>query len=126
MSSPTTPPAGGAPIQVGPEKSVAPAVTSVPLQDPSRQAAQLAATEPLAVPTPSPAPSVESAAPTPGPADDLVRVHRVAALRWQAWSPGLVNPRYGLTAQAARRRAQADLDAEWRTGRVPRRQRRPI
>ena len=57
---------------------------------------------------------------------DLVHVRRVSALRWQAWSLGLVNPRHGMTAHSSRRKAQADLDYEWATGRVPRAQRRPI
>lgn len=57
--------------------------------------------------------------------DDVVHVEKLSALRWRAWSPALVNPRYGLTARSARRRAQADIDHEWRTGRVSRHQRRP-
>ena len=56
--------------------------------------------------------------------DDVVQVEQLAPLRWRAWSLGLVNPRFGLTAQGARRRATADLDHEWRTGRIPRQQRR--
>jgi hypothetical protein len=55
---------------------------------------------------------------------DVVHVERVSLLHWRAWSLGLVNPRFGFSASMARRCAQADLDHEWRTGRVPRRQRR--
>ncbi|MDO8106009.1 hypothetical protein Q6348_02230 [Isoptericola sp. b441] len=55
---------------------------------------------------------------------DVVHLHRLGLLRWQAWSSGLVNPRYGLTARQAVRRAKSDLDHEWRTGRVARHQRR--
>jgi hypothetical protein len=62
------------------------------------------------------------------PADDvapaaLITVTRTSPLRWQAWSYGLVNPRYGLTRARAFRRAQSDLDHEWRTGHVARSQR---
>jgi hypothetical protein len=56
--------------------------------------------------------------------NDVVRVERVSLLHWRAWSLGLVNPRHGLSARMARSRAQADLDNEWRTGRLPRHQRR--
>ena len=55
---------------------------------------------------------------------EVVQVERLSLLRWRAWSVGLVNPRYAPTASLARRRAQADLDHEWRTGRLPRGQRR--
>lgn len=53
----------------------------------------------------------------------VVRAVRLRLLCWQAWAPGLLNPRHGLTRQSAERRVQADLDHEWRTGRVARAQR---
>ena len=57
---------------------------------------------------------------------ELVHVARIAPLRWQAWSLALVNPRYGMTAAASRRRAMSDLHHEWATGHVPRAQRKPV
>ncbi len=58
------------------------------------------------------------------PLPGLIRLTKIGTLRWQAWSLGLVNPRYGVTRRAAARRAQADLDHEWRTGHVASHQRR--
>ncbi len=55
----------------------------------------------------------------------VVSAVRLWALCWQAWSPALANPRYGLTEGRAGSRIRADLDYEWRTGKLPRAQRAP-
>lgn len=56
----------------------------------------------------------------------VVSVLRVGPLRWQAWSLGLPNPRHAMTRRGALRKAQGDLDHEWRTGHVARSQREPV
>lgn len=56
---------------------------------------------------------------------DVVRVERIGLWHWRAWSAALPNPRGAFSAAGARRRIQADLDHEWRTGRVARGQRSP-
>jgi hypothetical protein len=56
----------------------------------------------------------------------VVSVLRLGPLRWEAWSLGLPNPRHAFTRGGALRRAQGDLDHEWRTGHVARSQRQPV